>query len=47
MKESHDRKFKSRVAFEALRGELTTAEMAGKHQIPPNLIPHVYRIFYP
>ena len=32
MKKSYDSKFKSRVALEALRGELTVAEIAG--QIP-------------
>ena len=32
MKKSYDSKFKSRVALEALRGELTVAEIAGKYQ---------------
>ena len=36
MKKSYDSKFKSRVALEALRGELTVAEIAGKYQIHPN-----------
>ena len=31
MKKSYDSKFKSRVALEALRGELTVAEIAGKY----------------
>lgn len=38
MKKSYDSKFKSRVALEALRGEQTMAELAGKYQIHPNLI---------
>ena len=38
MKKSYDSKFKSRVAFEALRGDLTVAEIAGKYQIHPNLV---------
>ena len=33
MKKSYDSKFKSRVALEALRGDLTVAEIAGKYQI--------------
>ena len=35
MKKSYDSKFKSRVALEALRGELT---VAGKYQIHPNQV---------
>ena len=31
MNKSYDSKFKSRVALEALRGELTVAEIAGKY----------------
>ena len=38
MKKSYDSKFKSRVALEALRSELTVAEIAGKYQIHPNLV---------
>jgi transposase-like protein len=38
MKKSYDSKFKSRVAFEALRGDLTVAEIADKYQIHPNLV---------
>ena len=38
MKKSYDSKFKSRVALEALRGEQTIAEIAGKYQIHPNLV---------
>ena len=38
MKKSYDSKFKSRVALEALRGELTVAEIAGKYQIHPNQV---------
>ena len=38
MKKSYDSKFKSRVALEALRGDLTVAEIAGKYQIHPNLV---------
>ena len=33
MKKSYDSKFKSRVVLEALRGDLTVAEIAGKYQI--------------
>ena len=36
MKKSYDSKFKSRVALEALRGELTVAEIAGKYQVHSN-----------
>ncbi len=35
MKKSYDSKFKSCVALEALRGELTIAEIAGKYQVHP------------
>ena len=38
MKKSYDSKFKSRVVLEALRGELTVAEIAGKYQIHLNLV---------
>ena len=38
MKKTYNSKFKSRVALEALRGELTVAEIAGKYQIHPNLV---------
>ena len=38
MKKSYDSKFKSRVALEALRGELTVADIAGKYQIHPNQV---------
>ena len=38
MKKSYDSKFKSRVALEALHGDLTIAEIAGKYQIHPNLV---------
>ena len=38
MKKSYDSKFKSRVALEALRGDLTVAEIAGKYQIHSNLV---------
>ena len=38
MKKSYDSKFKSRVALEALRGDLTVAEIAGKYQVHPNLV---------
>ncbi len=38
MKKSYDSKFKSRVALEALRGELTIAEIAGKYQVHPNQV---------
>ena len=37
-KKSYDSKFKSRVAIEALRAELTVAEIAGKYQIHLNLV---------
>ncbi len=38
MKKVYDSKFKSRVALEALRGELTIAEIAGKYQVHPNQV---------
>ena len=38
MKKSYDSKFKSRVALEALRRELTVAEIAGKYQVHPNQV---------
>lgn len=38
MKKSYDSKFKSRVAIEALRGEETIAEIAGKYQVHPNQV---------
>lgn len=38
MKKSYDSKFKSRVALEALRGDQTIAEIAGKYQVHPNLV---------
>ena len=38
MKKSYDCKFKSRVALEALRGEQTVTEIAGKYQIYTNLV---------
>ena len=38
MKKSYDSKFRSRVALEALRGELTVAKIAGKYQIHPNQV---------
>ena len=37
-KKSYDSKFKSRVALEALHGDLTIAEIARKYQIHPNLV---------
>ena len=40
-----DSKFKSRVALEALRGDLTVAEIAGKYQIHPNK-DEIMDIFY-
>ena len=30
--------FKSKVALEALAGDQTLAELAGRHKVPPNLI---------
>ena len=38
MKKSYDSKFKSRAALEALHGELTEAEIAGKYRIHPNQV---------
>lgn len=38
MKKTYDSKFKSRIALEALRGDLTIAELASKYQIHPNLV---------
>ena len=37
-KKSYDSKFKSRVALEALHGDLIIAEIARKYQIHPNLL---------
>ena len=33
MRKTYDSKFKSRVALEAMRGELTIAEIASKYQV--------------
>ncbi len=30
--------FKAKVTLEALRGDQTLAELAGRHKVPPNLI---------
>ena len=38
MKKSYNSKFKSRVALEALRGELTVVEIAKKYQGHPNQV---------
>jgi len=38
MRKTYDSRFKSRVALEAMRGELTIAEIASKYQIPPNQV---------
>ena len=38
MKKTYDSKFKSCVALEAMRGELTIAEIASKYQIHPNQV---------
>jgi len=38
MKKSYDSKFKSRVALEALRGDQTIAEIAGRYQVHPNQV---------
>ena len=38
MRKTYDSKFKSRVAFEAMRGELTIAEIASKYQVHPNQV---------
>lgn len=38
MKKTYGCKFKSQVALEALRGERTIAEIAGEHNIHPNLV---------
>ncbi|MDD6338177.1 MAG: transposase [Lentisphaeria bacterium] len=36
MRKTYDSKFKSRVVLEAMRGELTIAEIASKYQVHPN-----------
>lgn len=38
MKKKYESGFKSRVALEALRGESTIAEIAGKYQVHPNQV---------
>lgn len=38
MKKTYDSKFKSRVALEAVRGDLTIAEIASKYQVHPNQV---------
>ncbi len=38
MRKSYDNKFKSRVALEAMRGELTIAEIASKYKVHPNQV---------
>lgn len=38
MKKSYDSKFISHLAQEALRGELTVAEIAGKYQVHSNQV---------
>jgi len=38
MKKKYDSKFKSRVALEALRGDRTTAEIAGTYNVHPNQV---------
>ena len=38
MRKTYDSKFKSRVALEAMRGELTIAEIASKYQVHPNQV---------
>lgn len=38
MKKQYGTKFKSRVALELLRGELTVAAIAGKYQVHPNQV---------
>lgn len=38
MKKNYDSKFKSRVALEAIQGMRSIAEIAGEHNIHPNLV---------
>jgi len=38
MKKNYDSKFKSRVALEAIHGIRSIAEIAGEHNIHPNLV---------
>ena len=38
MRKTYDSKFKSCVALEAMRGELTIAEIASKYQVHPNQV---------
>lgn len=45
MKKTYDSKFKSRVALEAMRGELTIAEIASKYQIHPNQVQRWIQLF--
>jgi len=35
---NHSPSFKAKVALEALKGEMTLAELAQKHDVPPNQI---------
>lgn len=38
IRKQHSPAFKAKVALEALKGEQTIAEIAGRHQIHPNLV---------
>lgn len=37
-RKSYDKKFKSKVALEAIKGELTIQELASKYEVHPNQI---------
>ena len=38
MRKKHDDAFKARVALEAFKGQTTITELAGKHQVHPNMV---------